>query len=337
MKTAHHQCVKRGSLLLLAAILSCTMFLSGCSLLVRPYSISGVVTDARYDQGVQGVTISFSGLTTSPVVTAADGTWTKSGLRGAVTVTPSKTGMVFSPSSRVVKNTSSQVDFSGDMEIKSVYWYSASDGYYFNGTSFPVSPTEDLTSNYFVTEESSAIQTEAPQGYDALVISDVGASFDICDFEGSVIVTFDSSISPLFCWLTGDFGKATYWDYASEEQLEWINPVTGIELGALGDARVYHSLASEPGFTRMNDILEARSTEDADDIIVYKIEHEGKVWWWVHIGPHFGNYDEEVTETRASQILCYTLDVLNFRSPSFPDLPAYPDSPDASSVGSRNK
>jgi replicative DNA helicase len=68
-------------------------------------------------------------------------------------------------------------------------------------------------------------------------------------------------------------------DYDSEEQLEWLNPVAGTELGTYGDARVYHSLASEPGFTRRNDILEARSTDDADDIIVYKIEHEGKAWW----------------------------------------------------------
>ncbi len=35
----------------------------------------------------------------------------------------------------------------------------------------------------------------------------------------------------------------------------------------------------------------------------------------MHIGPHFGSYDEEVTETRVSEILCYALDVLNFGSP----------------------
>jgi len=55
----------------------------------------------------------------------------------------------------------------------------------------------------------------------------------------------------------------------------------------------------------------------------------------VHIGPHFGSYDEEVTETRVSEILCYALDVLNFGSPDFPDPPAYPDPVSASSVGSR--
>jgi len=313
------------------------MVLTGCSLLTRSYTISGVVTDALYGEGVGGVTISFSGLLSDPVATAADGTWTKSRLKGAVTVTPSKTGMVLSPSSTVVSKASSNVDFVGSKAIESVYWYSVWDASNFHGGSGPVSPTEDLTLNYFVTEESSAVQTEAPQGYDVLVISDVGASFAICDFEGSVIVTFDSGISPLFYWLTGDFGKETYWDYDSEEQLEWLNPVAGTELGTYGDARVYHSLASEPGFTRRNDILEARSTDDADDIIVYKIEHEGKAWWWVHIGPHFGSYDEEVTETRVSEILCYTLDVLNFGSPDFPDPPAYPDPVSASSVGSRNK
>ena len=57
----------------------------------------------------------------------------------------------------------------------------------------------------------------------------------------------------------------------------------------------------------------------------------------MHIGPHFGSYDEEVTETRVSEILCYALDVLNFGSPDFPDPPAYPDPVSTSSVGSRNK
>lgn len=279
MKIAHDLHSLRKVLLILVVTLSCTMVLTGCSLLTRSYTISGVVTDALYGEGVGGVTISFSGLLSNPVVTAADGTWTKSRLKGAVTVTPSKTGMVLSPSSTVVSKASSNVDFVGSKAIESVYWYSVWDASNFDGGSGPVSPTEDLTLNYSVTEESSAIQTEAPQGYDVLVISDTGASFDICDFEGAVIVTVDSGISPLFCWLTGDFGEETYWDYGSEEQLEWINPVAGTELGTYGDARVYHSLASEPGFTRRNDILEARSTDDADDIIVYKIEHEGKAWW----------------------------------------------------------
>lgn len=74
------------------------------------YTVSGRVTRQDNGQGIEGVTISFSG-GFSPVVTAPDGTWSKSGLNGRVTVTPTKEGWAFSPWSTVVVTTASTVDF----------------------------------------------------------------------------------------------------------------------------------------------------------------------------------------------------------------------------------
>lgn len=73
------------------------------------YSVSGRVTDPFGDE-VSGVTISFSGGFGS-VTTAIDGTWSKSGLEGSITVTPSRSGWIFSPSSINVSGYSSSVNF----------------------------------------------------------------------------------------------------------------------------------------------------------------------------------------------------------------------------------
>ena len=67
------------------------------------YTASGKVTSGSGSLAVNvgGVTIAFSGGFTS-VTTAADDTWIKSGLHKTVTVTPAKTGYVFTPASRPV-------------------------------------------------------------------------------------------------------------------------------------------------------------------------------------------------------------------------------------------
>lgn len=309
--------------LALAIALSCVLALSGCLKVSLPYAVSGIVTDVLSGQGVGNVTISFSGGFT-PVVTASDGTWAKPGLKGVVTVTPSLPRAVLSPSSRTVNKAASGVNFTAAATLESVYWYSVYDESHSTGVSAPVEPTTELTSVYSVTVENSTVQTVVPQGYDVLVISDTGASFDMSDFEGSVIVTFDSGIGPLFYYLTGSVQEDEYWDYESEEELTWVNPMTATELGAFGDARVYHTVSELSGFTRRNDLLEAKSTDDADDVVVYEVVSGDKAWWWVHIGPHFGDYpdDPTVTGVRVSEIICYILRVLNFGSPGFPEPPA---------------
>lgn len=306
---------------------------SGC--MFSKYAISGVVTDWADGQGIGGVTISFSGGAT-PVVTEADGTWTKSDLKGVVTVTPSLAGHAFTPASKVVTKAGASVNFAAAPILESVYWYSADDAGNMTGSCVPVPPSAALTSEYSVTVEDSAVQTVTPEGYDVLVISDTGASFDIGDFDGKAIVTFDSGISPLFYWLTGDYHKDEYWDFDTADTLNWIQPSAPSEPGAPGDARVYHLLDGVEGFTRRNDLLEAASTDDADDVVIYRIDDGLKSWWWVHVGPHMGDYSEsEEAYERISQIICYALDVLNVGSPVLPPAPDYPTS--LSAAASRNK
>lgn len=82
---------------------------------VPPYAVSGRVTDGL-GNGVQGVTISFTGGFGS-VVTDASGNWSQSGLTAAATVTPSKQGWTFSPSSKSVSGAASDVSFSGTYTV----------------------------------------------------------------------------------------------------------------------------------------------------------------------------------------------------------------------------
>ena len=76
------------------------------------YAVSGRVIDSRDGSGLYKVSFTFSGgfgRTQSDVY----GDWSKSGLYGTVTVTPSRPGWTFVPESRVVTGTGSFIDFSG--------------------------------------------------------------------------------------------------------------------------------------------------------------------------------------------------------------------------------
>lgn len=74
------------------------------------YTVSGRVTCQDTGQTLEGVTVSFSG-GYGAVDTGPDGTWSKGGLKGAVTVTPTKDGWIFNPSSTPVSGAASGVDF----------------------------------------------------------------------------------------------------------------------------------------------------------------------------------------------------------------------------------
>lgn len=73
------------------------------------YSISGWVTENGV--GLEGVDITFSENTITPEVTDAQGFWSKGGLKGPVTVIPSKAAYIFEPEEREVKGESNNVDF----------------------------------------------------------------------------------------------------------------------------------------------------------------------------------------------------------------------------------
>lgn len=82
----------------------------------KTYAISGTVTDST-GTGLEGVTIAFDGNFTA-VTTAADGTWSKSGLTGTVKVTPSKEGWNFTPPSTEVSSATNQLNFTA---VQSTY------------------------------------------------------------------------------------------------------------------------------------------------------------------------------------------------------------------------
>lgn len=293
----------------LALVLLLATGLSGCLLVPLQYAISGNVTNSDTGLGIAGATVSFSGGFT-PVITGEDGTWVKGGLRGTVTVMVSAHGYSFSPDSAIVKCAELDVDFIGTPAIgtptiETVFWYSAPDWSHFFDGMVPIQPTTEITSASAVTVEKSSQLTAVPQGFDVLVLSDTGAAFDITDFEGQVIVTLDSSISPLFYWLTGSTGRGEYWDNHTSGTLTWVTPALGTEPGFSDDSRIFHGLDTNlPIFTRRNDLLEAHSTSGADDIVIYQITTDDSSWWWVHVGP------AHIAAARTSDIIRYALDVI---------------------------
>jgi len=83
---------------------------SGCLPKVT-YSVSGYVKDEA-GNGIAGVTIYFSG-GYEAVTTDSEGHWSKEGLSGSVTVTPSKEGYTFTPPSITATGPRDDVDFVG--------------------------------------------------------------------------------------------------------------------------------------------------------------------------------------------------------------------------------
>lgn len=312
------------------ALLMVVSLLSGC-LGVGTYEISGRVADSN-GNGVGGVRLMITGGTTATVVTAADGKW-KATVKGTVTVVPEpQDGFLFSPPERtgIQKSTGSNLNF--ERVSNKILWYVCEDSAHDAGSFAVVYPPEDLVdSKYDIVVEENLL-TEVPGGYDVLVLSDTGATFDVSEFTGRIIVTIDGGVSPLLYWLTGNNQEEVLWSFDSESELDWIKPITGREVGTSGDAFIYTSLESElTGFTRRNDLIHATSYEAAleeypalpegDDIILYEIDNEMGSWWWLHIGPHFGKYEEEIYVPRTWEIIHYALDLINGYEPSFPPIP----------------
>lgn len=73
-----------------------------------PYAVTGSIIDDG-GQGVPGVLVDFGSFGTA--TTALDGTWSKSGLEGLVTITPSKENWGFTPGSIDVESAASGVEF----------------------------------------------------------------------------------------------------------------------------------------------------------------------------------------------------------------------------------
>ena len=95
------------------ALIAVVLMLSGC--LPFQYFISGYTKDSSGNP-ISGVTISFSNGSQS-AVTNSNGHWSKNGLSGQVTVTPSLSGYTFSPPSKTVSSADSNVNFTGTENV----------------------------------------------------------------------------------------------------------------------------------------------------------------------------------------------------------------------------
>lgn len=91
-----------------------TLFLSACdlSLFKKKYEVQGKVTDVE-GNGIEGVTLNFSGEVNGVAKTDATGHWNMADLKGLVTVTASKEGWTFAPKKLDVTDARSDVNFIG--------------------------------------------------------------------------------------------------------------------------------------------------------------------------------------------------------------------------------
>lgn len=214
------------------------------------------------------------------------------------------------------------IDYSVGLEqpVSSVYWYSAADAVPV-GTSTPFGPSAVFESSYDVTVNNSDIIAAIPTGFDAIVMADnFSSEFNLGDFEGKVIVTFDNSIEALLNdMLEGDdnmnYWKENYWDSTSEPMINWANPADWPAESAIPESAVISAsaiagnVAAGVTFTRRADIIEGLSGDPDDEevtpddaVIVYEVKKGEKQWYWVHIGPLAGD--------RGSEVLDYVLDEL---------------------------
>ncbi len=91
---------------------------TGCNWLqsFKKYTVSGQITQADNNQGIAGVSLTFSsGFGTA--TTGADGKWSKSGLKGTVTITPIKQGWTFEPGQASISKASKTANFQGKKQI----------------------------------------------------------------------------------------------------------------------------------------------------------------------------------------------------------------------------
>lgn len=129
---------RRKSMLVISKLLFIilvSLLLAGCPIIKgdTTYTVSGRVTLLDGGSGLGDVKLQFSG-GHGIATTRSDGSWTKSGLKGNVTITPVKDGWAFTPSSRNVSGARSDIDF----QASPTETYSAS-GYVRDGLGIPIS------------------------------------------------------------------------------------------------------------------------------------------------------------------------------------------------------
>ena len=96
----------------LAIVVLVSLILVGCgpNTSVPTYSISGRVTRKSDSNGLDDITLQFSG-GFGTATTAGGGYWSKTGLKGTVTVTPTGQGWTFTPANRTISSAAGDVNF----------------------------------------------------------------------------------------------------------------------------------------------------------------------------------------------------------------------------------
>ena len=259
--------MKRYRFLVLAMSLSLlviVLVLSGCFLQKTSYRISGYVKDIS-NHPLSNVIISF-GNGYSSITTDSNGYWMKKGLRDQVTVTPSRSGWMFTPSTITVSSTKMDVNFTG--KLKSCIYnhlllvYPNTDvTYYENGVqkTFKGSMSEDLKNTVI----------KAFKNLPNLIL-DGSASVVHSTYKIVVISTPIEKIDKLgdYYWVSPQDIKTDLSLYAPEGKYDSVHVIW-----YSGPLKTYFGL----GGVFINN---GKSTFSS--IIA------GQTWWWTGLGEAFG-------------------------------------------------
>lgn len=210
-------------------------------------------------------------------------------------------------------------DDSGPLKVNAdkILWYSTYDDVPEGGTSV-FDPTEAFLADYDVTVQNDEQLIAAPTGYDVLVLADnFSGGFDLSDFQGSVIVTFDSGVEGVMKDFFGgndenSYHKGKYWAYNTGSTLTWVKPSLDAEECTSGDALIYRdSLENDFSWVvRRGGLVQAYSYEieeeaseadmNSDAVIIHEFKSgsDSKVKYWIQIGPLDSDY-----VTRACEVL----------------------------------
>ncbi|MEA4883517.1 MAG: hypothetical protein VB144_07670 [Clostridia bacterium] len=84
----------------------------------KAFSFDAAITADDEGQGIEGVSLHFGGRRSfGTAATGPDGTWSKDGTRGTVTVTAARPGWTFDPASRQVTGPGANVSFVGSRQL----------------------------------------------------------------------------------------------------------------------------------------------------------------------------------------------------------------------------
>lgn len=106
----HHQKSAYGIPLVVVVLMSLILAGCGSGSSVPTYSISGRVTRASDQNGLDDIILQFSG-GFGTATTSKGGYWNKTGLKGTVTITPAAQGWAFTPPNKTVSSSASDVNF----------------------------------------------------------------------------------------------------------------------------------------------------------------------------------------------------------------------------------